>query len=634
MMKIKYLIITLCFGLSLTSCNFFNNDKEIINKDNLRYVLNSKADGYIVYGSRKDVEEIIIPDIVNKLPVVEIGASAFINYPNLRSVTIPEGVHTIRERAFVDCKNLEEIDFPSTIKETGCNLFKGCDKLKYYVEDNIKYLGNMDNPYVLLIEAIDKTIPSFSFKEGTKVIYEDSFSGCDNITDIIIPDNVTCIGEKAFYDCNNLKNVKISDFVEVIGKYAFSWCTNIDSINLPKSLKVLNEIGIELTKDIEIPDGLISIPHEIAVNILYPNKDESILKYNVYENGIYIGNKNNPYMILLEWIDYNVSKVVIHNDVKFIDEGVSFESNWELNRLGNNIYIGSNENPYLYLVDVYDHLKKDLVIPKETRFIDSNLLSGTYVDKYTCINKLSGLNSIVVEKGNPVFDSRKNCNAIIKTATNELILGSNKTVIPREVTKIGDFAFYECKFSKIKIPNNVTELGYYAFYDCVNLKEINLPYGLTSLSGPHSLSGCSSLTKVVIPDSVSYMDGWIFYDSININEVVLPYGLEEISRGLFLGCTSLTKIKIPDSVKFIGQDAFSDCTSLRTIVIPIGVESMGWCAFSNCDNLAIYCEASSEPSTWDSEWDSNWNSDSDNNKMVYWAGEWEYDQNGNPVPLK
>ena len=53
----------------------------------------------------------------------------------------------------------------------------------------------------------------------------------------------------------------------------------------------------------------------------------------------------------------------------------------------------------------------------------------------------SGLTSIVVEEGNTVYDSRENCNAIIETASNTLVVGCQNTTIPNSVTSIGGNAF-------------------------------------------------------------------------------------------------------------------------------------------------------------------------------------------------
>lgn len=74
------------------------------------------------------------------------------------------------------------------------------------------------------------------------------------------------------------------------------------------------------------------------------------------------------------------------------------------------------------------------------------------------------LTNISVENGNTVYDSRDNCNAIIKTATNTLVVGCKNTVIPNSITSIGRNAFDGCtELTSIEIPNSVTSIGIYAF---------------------------------------------------------------------------------------------------------------------------------------------------------------------------
>ena len=80
----------------------------------------------------------------------------------------------------------------------------------------------------------------------------------------------------------------------------------------------------------------------------------------------------------------------------------------------------------------------------------------------------SGLSSINVDKGNAVYDSRDNCNAIIKTSTNALVLGCQNTIIPSSVTSIGIFAFDGCSgLTSITIPSSVTSIDGYAFAYCI-----------------------------------------------------------------------------------------------------------------------------------------------------------------------
>ena len=80
----------------------------------------------------------------------------------------------------------------------------------------------------------------------------------------------------------------------------------------------------------------------------------------------------------------------------------------------------------------------------------------------------TGLTSIKVENDNPKFDSRNNCNAIVETATNELLAGCQETFIPKSVTSIGTEAFYGCTgLTSIDIPNSVTSIGHGAFENCI-----------------------------------------------------------------------------------------------------------------------------------------------------------------------
>lgn len=80
----------------------------------------------------------------------------------------------------------------------------------------------------------------------------------------------------------------------------------------------------------------------------------------------------------------------------------------------------------------------------------------------------SSLISIIVEKDNPVYDSRSNCNAIIETSTNTLIAGCKGTIIPDGVIRIGDYSFSQCtNLISLSIPNSVTTIGESAFQYCI-----------------------------------------------------------------------------------------------------------------------------------------------------------------------
>ena len=131
----------------------------------------------------------------------------------------------------------------------------------------------------------------------------------------------------------------------------------------------------------------------------------------------------------------------------------------------------------------------------------------------------SGLTSVTVDKNNGTYDSRDNCNAIIETSTNKLIVGCKNTTIPNSVTSIGDRAFEGCSgLTSVTIGNSVISIGKYAFTDCSGLTSVTIGNSVTSI-GDYAFTDCSGLTSVTIGNSVTS----IGYDA-------------------FRGCSGLTKL--------------------------------------------------------------------------------------------
>lgn len=151
-----------------------------------------------------------------------------------------------------------------------------------------------------------------------------------------------------------------------------------------------------------------------------------------------------------------------------------------------------------------------VTIPESVTTIDgyafegcSGLTSVTISSSVTSIGNRAfsacdGLTSIVVDENNSVYDSRENCNAIIETSTNTLIQGCSNTIIPNDITSIGDRAFRDCSsLTSVTIPEGVTSIGYDAFFECRGLTSVVIPSSVTSI-GSLAFQGCSGLTSVKV----------------------------------------------------------------------------------------------------------------------------------------
>ena len=127
--------------------------------------------------------------------------------------------------------------------------------------------------------------------------------------------------------------------------------------------------------------------------------------------------------------------------------------------------------------------------------ISIDLVIGKSLVRTIGNNDLKNCNKITVADGNPRYDSRDNCNAIIETLSNTLVRGCKNTTIPDTITKIDDFAFSGCKdLTDIVIPPSVTRIGDSAFEGCTELINIKIMNPTTSI-GKDAFRGCTILNK-------------------------------------------------------------------------------------------------------------------------------------------
>lgn len=191
---------------------------------------------------------------------------------NVKSVTVsgtsPNEAKGIGRYAFSGCDQLCSVTLSNEIAEIGNHAFYECNSLTSVTLPN----GLTELPYAV-------------------------FWGCSSLASVTLPSSIKGIGERAFYDCSSLASIQIPSGVTSIGEYAFWACENLTSVSLPPSVTEL---------------GYAS----------FYGCDK--LSYNLYENGKYLGDSTNPYVVLMDVENTSVTSFAIHNNAGHIYHGALY----------------------------------------------------------------------------------------------------------------------------------------------------------------------------------------------------------------------------------------------------------------------------------------------------------------------
>ena len=485
-----------------------------------------------------------------------IEKEAFAEWTGIKKIVINEGIEEIHNGSFMGCANLKAISIPSSVKTLGNSLFIYCISLDSIVIDKHNSTFDSRDGCNAIIRTEDNTLlygcKSTDIPSSVETIDTYAYNGC-MIKEVDIPTGVKRINRAAFFDCPILEKIHISSSVEEIEEEAVVICPNIKSITVDENNKDYdsredcNAIIDKWQEELILGCSTTHIPTGVYVIGKYAFRNCINLHRITIPEGV-------GYIKDAAFMDCpNLKEVKLPSSLIRIEGGTNF---------GNCISLDS------------------IYIPQNVERIPNSIFNG-------CIS----LHKIVVDKRNKVYDSRQNCNAIIRSESNYLIAGCKGTVIVDGIKCIGIDSFCQSGITSVHIPASVEHIDSAAFFQNKYLSSITVDRNNAHYKSEDSNSivekesnkmilACH--TTKILP-CVTAIGIYAYVNTPSI--LVLPEGIESIGYGAFLECKDLHAIVIPASVTKIDNYAFFDCQNLSGVVMRGGNTKIEPKAFRGCDKL-------------------------------------------------
>ena len=394
-------------------------------------------------------------------------------------------------------------------------------------------------------------------------------------TEVLIPEKhndkpVVEIKDNAFAGNARITYVDMCGYVTKIGDYAFYGCKNLRAIGLSENLV---KVGLGAFGDC------------------------GSLEYNVYDNGNYLGNDQNPFLVYVspsksakeytlsadtkliygQAFDKTVEKITLPKGLKYLS-GYSFRGCDALET----VVLPKDNTDYFTDGDVITDKNGALVLATGSKDLSDKEFSSVAPYAFTiyraeAINLPDAATAIedsafayagaktvrfgkhvesigagifyradklttISDFENDFYRAVKNC--VISVKDKAVIAGCGGSEIPADasVTSVGKQAFYACGTLKsIFVPRNIVKLGSKAFYFCTALESVGFAENGLKQVGEHAFTLCRALKSIYLPEGLTHIFDGAFSTS-GVEEITLPSTLLSIGEGAFGGCADLKKI--------------------------------------------------------------------------------------------
>lgn len=458
-----------------------------------------------------------------------IADNAFYDCRYLENINLPDTLKTVGNYAFGFCSGLRKIVLPSSLERVGFTAFEGCFKL--YEIWNLSHAEVWAPSVLKIYSSLEEAMVKESFGgfEFMYSEYDDTryLTGYESSEVIELPDYYTySVAAFVFASDQNIQKVIIPECVTHIGDNAFSDC---------RRLKLVLNYG--------------------RLNIVAGNYDNG----SVAGNAIYVAGRSD---------DADYADV---NGVRFVHCNDNWTAVWNVDatRLELNGFTYNGKTVSSFDIDARAFEGDARIIYVEIGSAVSRLGEAAF-------NSCTSLQTLIIN--NPAFGE-------IPAYAFSYCFNLQTVQLSSGITKIGDSAFRNAGITSVALPSTLTEIGAYAFAN-TGLVTVTVPYSVKAL-GQGAFDSCTQLEKATVNAAVSSLESYVFNNCAALKSVTLPASVRTVGEYAFAYCLKLEEINLPSALTAINNSAFMYCNSLTQITLPSTLSRIDSSAFANCTNLLI-----------------------------------------------
>ena len=546
--------------------------------------------------------------------VTAIGYGAFHGYEEITEMHIPESITHIDGAAFQDCENLVSIYLPKTLQSINAFAFEGCESIQ-----DAYFMGSREDNHIQWQTGYHEVLFDVPWHYSKGVCGENVNYSIDWPTGTL---TITGTGamedfntsDSPFYNEKYIKNVVISNGITHIGQYTFTGCDEITGVAIPESLQSVGTAAFRDTAkltDVYYCGGAAEW-NQIGISaynqyLLNATKHYDCLSGKCGDNITYLFNGTTSTLVGTgEMYDYESGDSPFYGEsaIKNIVIGGG------ITRIGNNAF-------------GYCTGLTDVSIPTTVTSIGNRAFVGC--------GKLAAVeypgtqdewDDIAIGSGNGLLTNVKpqmvkgSCGKTARYSYNPKtgVLTITGTGAMYDYS-VGGAPWYENHvfITAVVIDDNISAIGANAFADCMNMTSVSIGR-LVDTIGDGAFNGCDKLA------TVNYARTQADWDEISIGENNAPltnikpqyggkcganatYHFDPASGTLTISGSgamedygsaypgyyglreSITAIQINEGITHIGNIAFYNLQNVESVSIPTTVTSIGRSAFQYCYGL-------------------------------------------------